>query len=865
MNKMPSFPKGELAFVELLKKHKPFFPNWDLSRDCGNDELNATRGVRIDFQFPDPEKLLETAIFDLDRFLNEAGIAGDAVAITIRKESGLETEAFRLTVEDGIILESGDTEGIRRGMYHLCDLIAASPYLKKGTCERSSWLKNRISRCFFGPIKRPPFNIDELMNDIDYYPEEYLSRLAHECVNGLWLTIEFREICDTSIRKAPPEAARRIAKLRATVEKCRRYGIKIWVFCIEPAFWSVACRNPLPEGCEELLGSYYPAEDYVVDMNSFCPNSETAWKYLYESTNYLFREVPHLGGMITISHGERLSSCLSEIKVFGDGSLPCKDCELSVSEIAHKVLEPMKQGIKDANPEAGLISWLYMAAMAQHSDWIYQIPAGLSEGTALAVNFESGITKEQLNKVRVGGDYWLSQIGPSDRFGRMAEATRGHCELAAKLQVACSHEVATIPYVPVPCNLYRKYRAMKNLGVCHTIQCWYFGNYPGLMNKAAGQLAYEDFCGTEDDFLENLAKSDWGKDYRPVVNAWKAFSEGYSYYPLDNFFQYYGPMHDGPVWPLYLKAAHSALTRSWRPDDFPAGDAIGECMAHFELGELVELTRSMTQKWHKGMQELRKVDSTHHELEFTLAEALDIQFRSGHNILNFYGLRNALISQARSAQILLDGMEKIIREEIEGSLRLAELCRMDARLGYHSEAEVYKYFPEKLEWRAEVLREVLEKDIPAARNHEGNMREHLCPDDRNPAGPGIIYGGNGIRWSFELDSDFLVFHLDFEGNMENPETVQLFLMDADCIRKPGEKREILKRNHIRTTTGWHADVKVSHASLNFAPAFRFGQERITYHPDGSITYSNDKDGHFSHDIRLVYWYFMPEKTRLVII
>ena len=47
------------------------------------------------------------------------------------------------------------------------------------------------------------------MNDIDYYPEEYLSRLAHEGVNGLWLTITFREICDTSIRKAVPEAVRR--------------------------------------------------------------------------------------------------------------------------------------------------------------------------------------------------------------------------------------------------------------------------------------------------------------------------------------------------------------------------------------------------------------------------------------------------------------------------------------------------------------------------------------------------------------------------------------------------------------------------------------------------------------------------------
>ena len=867
MNKMPPFPQGEPAFVELLKKHEAFFPNWELSRGCARDQLDVTRGVKLDFQFPDTEKLVETAIFDFNRFAEEAGIVGNSITVTVRKASGLKTEAYRMTIGEGIVLESGDTEGIRRGIYYLRDLIAGSPYLKKETVERTPWLKNRISRCFFGPIKRPPFNIDELINDIDYYPEEYLSRLAHEGVNGLWLTVEFKEICETSIRKAPPEATRRIAKLRDTVEKCRRYGIKIWTFCIEPIFWSATYHNPVPRGYEELLGTYYSAEDWGLEMNSFCPNSETAQKYLYESTNYLFTQVPHLGGMITISHGERLTSCLSGIDVFGDGSLTCKDCKLSVSEVARMVLEPMKQGMKDANPEAGFISWLYMAAMAQYSDWIYQIPNELSDEIVLAFNFESGLTKEQAGKIRVGGDYWLSQTGPSDRFGRMAMATKGHCDLAAKLQVACSHELATVPYIPIPAMLYRKYKAMKRLGVHHTIQCWYFGNYPGLMNEAAGKLAYEDFSSTEEDFLISLAKPAWGKDYQHILNAWKLFTESYSYYPLDNMFQYYGPMHDGPVWPLYLKPVNSALTRSWKPDILPAGDAIGECMTQFELNELVEQTRSMAQKWQEGMAELGKVPQTHHELDFTLAEALDIQLRSGVNILTFYALRKALLTATQSAKLLLDGMEKIIQEEISGSLRLAELCQQDARLGYHSEAEVYKYFPAKLAWRTDLLREVLLKDLPAVRALAAqgkDLRALLCfPADRNPAGPGKTYGSNGIHWSFDMDSEFLVFYLDFDGNTENPETVQLFFMDANCMRKPREKMEILKRDYPATDSGWHAEVKISYASLNFASEFRFGLERITHHPDGAITYTNDKEGEFSHDVRLVYWYFMPEKTRLI--
>ena len=58
---------------------------------------------------------------------------------------------------------------------------------------KKPWIENRITRCFFGPIKRPPYNRDELMDDVDYYPDAYLDRLAREGVNGLWLTIEFKD------------------------------------------------------------------------------------------------------------------------------------------------------------------------------------------------------------------------------------------------------------------------------------------------------------------------------------------------------------------------------------------------------------------------------------------------------------------------------------------------------------------------------------------------------------------------------------------------------------------------------------------------------------------------------------------------
>ncbi|MBQ9337650.1 MAG: hypothetical protein IJS14_10195, partial [Lentisphaeria bacterium] len=358
---MPAYPQGEPAFVGMLKQHTPFTAHWE-DRPCAADELDGRDGLYLKSDFPDPEKLLETAYADFNRFLREAELTGKAVAVKVRETAGLAWEEYRLTVgKKGVQIEASDTEAVRRGLYHLRDLLAGSPYLKQGTVCRRPWLRNRISRCFFGPIKRPPFNIDELMNDIDYYPEEYLSRLAHEGVNGLWLTITFREICDTSIRKAVPDAAKRIAKLRATVERCRRYGIKTWAFCIEPAYWSKAMGNPVPPGCEELVGPGFLKEEVGIDINSFCVNSEMAKKYLYECTYSLFSSVPNLGGMISISHGERMTSCLSRISCFDDsGTIPCsKRCGKSIGDILAEVLGSLKKGMNDANPKAELISWLY--------------------------------------------------------------------------------------------------------------------------------------------------------------------------------------------------------------------------------------------------------------------------------------------------------------------------------------------------------------------------------------------------------------------------------------------------------------------------------------------------------------------------
>ena len=180
-------------------------------------------------------------------------------------------ESYSIDVSpEGIRLLAGDTEGIRRAIFQLEEMIATAdgPFLSPGVTRKRPWVKNRITRCFFGPINRPPLNRDELMDDVDYYPDAYLDHLAHEGMNGLWLSVEWKDVTKTSYRDPSPDMERRLAKLRRTVEKCARYGIKVWLYSNEPEGFHSA-DDPLLKAHPELAGAGGPSRRYV------CPNSRS--------------------------------------------------------------------------------------------------------------------------------------------------------------------------------------------------------------------------------------------------------------------------------------------------------------------------------------------------------------------------------------------------------------------------------------------------------------------------------------------------------------------------------------------------------------------------------------------------------------
>ncbi len=695
-------------FVEQLKMPLHMSkPQGFGARKALPDEIDMT-GMFLNISFKDKDGLLETAFADFNRFLDVYEIGGNRFEVSV--EFGITSvfEEYRIIIsENGAKLVAADTEGIRRALVYLEDLIIESEgaYLKALDITRKPVIKSRITRCFFGPINRAPLHIDELYDDIDYYPEEYLNRIAHDGNNGIWIYTNFKHLLSSSvIKEYGAESEKRLEKLRRVVKKCARYGIKVYVFAVEPSGIPVA----IEDNYKDMWGPKGWAE-----CHSLCTRTERGAKYIVEAMERLFRAVPDLGGYIDITTGERVTSC-SSVDTFEK----CPRCgKYSRGENLAQTVSLIREGMRRAGAKGEFISWTY-----GHRTWdfdgekagyenIKTYVRNAPDDVMLMQNFDDMGVVEQLGKKRLGVDYWLSYPGPSELFTQTAdEAIKQGKHVYAKMQICCSHEIATVPYIPTPGLVFDKYSGAYDYKVEGILQCWYFGNYPSIMSKAAGELSFTTDFSDKNATLRHIAGMIYGKsNSEKIAKAWEIFSDAYSNYPLNIMFSYYGPMHDGVVWELALKPKNRPLPRTWQLLDKTDGDRITEALWNgHTLEEAIILCEKMRDIWNEGLEILP------HEVvgEFSnVAKALGLMFESGCNILSFYLLRRKLGYAQGNPGELLDEMRKLVNKEIDNSIRMSELCKIDPRLGYHSEAEGYKYFPEKLEYRVGKLRELLETEF----------------------------------------------------------------------------------------------------------------------------------------------------------
>ncbi len=711
------------AFVEELKKplHKAPPSHFFVACEPLENEIRAS-GVCLEKSFPDPEGLLDTVYEDFEAFARVCGFWGDRFPIRLIYASAYEGEAHGIAVdEEGVTVSAGSTEGIRRALYYLedCMVKRGGPILARGKIERRAWVKTRISRCFFSPRNRSgKEEDDELVNGGDYYPDNYLSRLAHDGVNGLWIYTHIETLVSTTLHPECAEKSKiRLENLNRIIEKCRKYGIRVFAFFSEPHRKHI---NGYPELAGNTLWN---------GARTFCTSTKEGREFCADAMEKLFTACPRLGGIINLCQGEYITSCASALPV-----IRCPHCgNKSAGEVLADTMDCFAEGMRRAGAtDAECIAWSYgmrVWDIPSIRDYVRHLPSDVIE----LQNFEEGGWNEQLGKKRLATDYWLSYTGPSEMFDATAdEARKKGIKMYAKLQVCNSHEVATVPYIPAPGLLFDRYKYMHENGISGVMQCWFFGNYPCMMSRAAGELAFLEDFSDKHAYLRSLAALTWGRERAEnAARVWESFEEAYSNYPTSIGFSYHGPMHAGPTWILQLIPKNREASHTWVGNLPTTGDRLANTMlGSHTMEECLTLCSSMQSGWKKGLALMESIPACGEDEEsreqLSVARALALLFESGTNIVEFYLLRERLGRGEGDAREILARMREIFAIEKDNSEKLCELCEVDSRLGFHSEAETYQFHKERLLHRIAALDFVLETEFPKV---EACIEKGLLPFD----------------------------------------------------------------------------------------------------------------------------------------
>ena len=622
-----------------------------------------------------------------------------------------------------IIIRGADATGLQYAMYELEEKMrrAGGPFLAPYCVLRQPWLETRILRSFFAPYYRI-----ELLDDIAYYPDEYLNRLAHHRINGIWLHLKLRDIVPSRVfPEFGEEVEPPLTRLRNLAQRAGRYGIRVFVYLNEPR--NLPRGHPFWEKYPHLQGA--PSSSFMDDEPTtfaMCTSQPQVLEFLKDSSQRLFEEVPNLGGVFLITASEHHTHCFSHVQANSGGppyeQVQCpRCCQRRPGEVVVEVIEAICQGIHSAAPKAKVIVWNWSWEGLYGREAAREIIQALPDDCMLMLDFERGDQKTILGKDVPIDEYALSFVGPSQRFQQSNDvAGDRNLPVYAKLQFVSTHELPNTPYLPLPGVVYDKLARLQDTGANGMLGCWIFGNYPGLITDLAGRLYLEPFAIDKEDVLAELAERYFAPAAVPnVLEAWDCFAQAWAFYPFNIPLLYTGPHVKGPAFPWYLEPIHKPVPANWRDNQAPGDNLLG-IIPDQDVLWLDRALGELLNTWTRGLQALEsafeKLPSPTREQyqEYGLARCIYHQMTSLRNTVRFYVEREFLLRSPDQAErrAILSRLRDYIKDELANAEGCRPYVEADSRLGWHSECFAYQFTPEEIDQRVAQLREMAEVTIP---------------------------------------------------------------------------------------------------------------------------------------------------------
>lgn len=544
---------------------------------------------------------------------------------------------------------------------------------------------------------------EEILNSPEVYTDRELERIKKAGHSGIWVAgilrdISFSDVFPELNKKSNRE---RIEALKTLVSRAEKYKLDVFVYLVEPRCLSES--DPFWEKYPEVKGTYgHTAMLEYKNGYAMCTSEPKVLKFLENSTYNLFKSVPGLKGLIIVTASEHLHHCLSwSTPVWQDiykKQYPelCKRCrDRNPSKLVSEIINAISSGVYSARKDAEIIAsvwgWTWYEELP-HANLINSLDSRI----AIESFFEKkGIKEEEDGGKKVINEYCLSYTGPSQYNLVLFDFLRkNNRRFYIKMVLGTTHEMVTVPCIPVPTRIYEKLKAAHELkpdgyigftfGTITCINLFVFEKILGL----------EDFPDDMDTFMKNIAAEYFpGCDAEMVYRAWRIFSSAINPYPFSNALVYYGPVSYALAYKQYPGSVQGKpMNPTWLPLSRDGDDLDSVCI-DYKAETIIERFEEMSERFKKGLVYYRKglknVNPETKEKELGYAEIIPLVFSSVANIFKIHLLKR----QWKPSK--MRQFRKIMEEELKICKKALPFVKKDNLLGYHIEAGTH-LFSEKL-------------------------------------------------------------------------------------------------------------------------------------------------------------------------
>jgi hypothetical protein len=539
------------------------------------------------------------------------------------------------------------------------------------------------------------FHEGETQNADEVYTTDYLESLDSMGFDAVWVRGILRDLVRTDVFPdlGDDPGVHREA-LGTVCERGRGSGIGLWLYLQPPL--ALSATDPFWDDHPDVAGAtrerlHHEEPGEEVEMTALCVSHPAVRRFLREGFETLSEALPGLDGVILITASEFMQHCYTAHNIATEETTGCERCDRRTPEdVIGDIVGCAKSGFDRSDDDADIVAWNW-SWNHYYDDPQTEILEELPEDVTLMAGFERGGTTEILGESRTIDEYSLGFAGPSERFDSAIEAGRDRgMDVMAKLQIATTHELATVPNLPVIGTIYDKVLEMRERDVDHVMGCWNFGNMLCSNTAAFTRFFDADPLQPRQDALQDFAREYFpGGDAEGVVDAWGTFAAALDNYPFCQRFIYYGPLNHALVRPIEPAPLDDRpVGRSWIPRD-TRGEELEQSFGPYTLSEIITGLDRLQRTWRDGVgtfeRALSECSSGTATEELHTARVAGHCFHSGWNLYRAYDRRREWDAADT------DAVRAIMRDERNHLRDVLPIVDADDRMGFHSGCQAYMF------------------------------------------------------------------------------------------------------------------------------------------------------------------------------